>query len=289
MSGSILVTGASGLIGRAVVHRLAIEGQEVIAISREVFANKIAAYLSGEECGLAAVASRAAAIVHLAAAVPQPGTPDDEQTAETTRQLDDGIYAAAKRTGCYVVYASGCSLYGASNDDFVNESAPIANLKSPYLIAKARGDELFAGLEHALVARISSPYGPGLKRHLVLSKFMHAASHGEPIAVWGDGRREQDFIHTSDVADFIVGALRDQWTGRVNVASGKPTTMQSLAETCAAVAGKSSPIVQGPRNPEGTRRARYSIGRAVALGWQPRVSLESGVRELLRAQVIPVP
>jgi hypothetical protein len=164
----IVVTGAAGVIGRALMARLSAERLPCLVLSRDVFAEAEGIPL------LSTVPRRPSAVVHLAALVPQPpAIPDDDSSAARTRNIDQRVLEAVRQWGCHVIYASGCSLYekGGTAPKQEREADAAVAQASPYLAAKQQGERDFLALSNATVLRISAPIGEGLSRATVLGAF----------------------------------------------------------------------------------------------------------------------
>ena len=282
---SVLVTGARGLIGRAVVRRLRAHAQPVMAVVRPGGTSdpgEIAVDLAEPGLELSRQLPRPAAIVHLAAAVPnRPGDSNDETTAELTRRIDHTIFCACETWRVPAVYASGTGLYDWTDAATKREDAALVS-HSPYHAAKVEGDRLFQDLEGACIARISSPYGQGLSPQSVLAKWLAIAGADEALALWGEGAREQDFIHVDDVARFIDEALSHAAQGVFNVASGHPVTMRDLADAVVRATRRGSWRFSGRPDPQECHFARFNVSKArQLLGWTAAVPLEEGLRKLI--------
>jgi nucleoside-diphosphate-sugar epimerase len=291
----ILVTGAAGNVGRACVAALRGAGLVVWALSRSGGEGELAVDLSLDfESGLARLAHRfkraPSVIVHLAAAVPgDQRSPDIAATADITRAIDRHVHKAASAWGCRVIYSSGCSLYERSKPAFKLPSSPLAAGLSPYLEAKKQGEQLFQALD-STIFRLSGPVGPGIKRGVVMSRFVERCRADEPIEIWGSGLREQDFIHVDDIGQLIFAAVRDPARGIYNCASGRPVTMVELARETIRLHGKGRILFSGREDPLEGETARYSIeGTTTRFAWSPRIGLADMIRSIspLRDETIP--
>jgi nucleoside-diphosphate-sugar epimerase len=279
----ILVTGTNGLLGTSVAARLKRAGHEMLLLARRRTSADIQEFdLAGQGALLTRdVQRRPDIVVHLAAAVPHALRPDDDQSAEATRRMDLVVEQAALHWEAPVVYASGCSLYDRLDPCFKSETAPVT-AETPYLRAKLDGERRFSQISGACVMRVSSPVGPGLRRAVVLAHFIEQARAGRKLEVWGNGLREQDFVSTSDVAEFVAAVVRRRVSGTFNVASGQPRTMLELANMVADIAGSGSVHVGGRPDPQENHVARFSIAAARReAGWEPRVSLSAAIRAIV--------
>lgn len=281
-SGRVLVTGAAGIVGRAVATAFEHDGWSVYRVvhrpSRAAPDAQIID-LSAIDDLTRRVAERPDAIVHLAAAVPHskdyPDTPD---SAAQTRQMDRNVLDAARAWKCLLVYASSCGLYCRDEPETKTEAAPIKDWGSPYFAAKAAGEAACAEYDNAAVLRISGPIGPGLRASVVMARFIAAAREDKPITLWGSGKREQDFIDARDLARLCLAVVKQRARGIFNAASGHTATMRELADTVIARIGGGSVALSGQPDPNENIFARYEIGKAVReLGWSPTYGLSDMV------------
>lgn len=283
----ILVTGSDGVVGRALCQVLEASNVPFLPLSHRRKAHTLARALcldlTHNISVLTPFLDRLSGIVHLAAAVPHSVEyPDNEESAELTRVMDQNINAIQRATGVPLVYMSTCGLYNRRSCDYKCEKDESQiKILSPYFSAKADGESLFLTEKNTTVLRLAAPVGPGLKETLVLARFVALASADEVIKVWGSGKREQDFIDTNDVADLIISAIKQQENQIFNAASGCPTSMLELAESVVAVVGAGAVEMVNREDPREGETARYSIHHAAeTLGWHPKTSLKESLRRL---------
>ena len=278
----IVVTGAAGVIGRVLMSRIRSEGIEAIGICRETFD-----LASGESLALF-VGRRPEAIVHLAAAVPHSvHYPDSEASAAKTRAIDLTVRNAAIDWDCRLVYASTLSLYDKHDPIIKYEDTPVfGRANSPYMTAKYEGEEMFGALPSCNILRLPAPIGPGLPGTVVAKRFFDQAVAGEPISVWGTGRREQNYVNVLDLADAFVRAAYSSSGGVVNVAADAPTTMLELAAAMAKVIPGASFSLVEEIDPLEQEYARYSNDRArQEMGWRPTISLEDSIHLMRKSNI----
>jgi UDP-glucose 4-epimerase len=277
-SGRILVTGAAGIVGRAVATAFEHDGWSVYRMvhrpSRMALDAQIVD-LAAEDDLTRRVAELPDAIVHLAAAVPHskdyPDTPD---SAALTRKMDGNVLNAAKSWNCLLVYASSCGLYCRDEPEIKTETAPIKDWGSPYFAAKAAGEAACAEYDNAAVLRISGPIGPGLRANVVMARFIATARDNKPITLWGNGSREQDFVDARDLARLCLAVVKQRARGIFNAASGRTATMRELADTVIARIGGGKVAFAEQPDPNENIFARYDVSKAAReLGWRPAHSL----------------
>jgi dTDP-glucose 4,6-dehydratase len=130
------------------------------------------------------------------------------------------------------------------------------------------------------ILRIFNTYGPRLQLNdgRVISNFMKQALRGEPLTVYGQGSQTRSFCYVSDE---VAGILRLAWSQihePVNIGNPDEFTIMECAQLVLKVTGSKSPIVHKPLPEDDPRQRCPDITRAKQLlGWQPAISLESGL------------
>jgi dTDP-glucose 4,6-dehydratase len=138
------------------------------------------------------------------------------------------------------------------------------------------------------IARIFNTYGPRMRLNdgRVVPNFVRQALLGEPLTVYDDGTRTRSFCYVSDLIDGLYRLLMSDEPEPVNLGNPHEITMLELANTVIALTGSASPVAfVAPRdarteNDPQTRQPDISRARTV-LGWEPRVSLEDGLRSTI--------
>jgi UDP-glucose 4-epimerase len=298
----ILVTGASGFIGRHVVTELLSADHLVTALSRHPSGlcdtsdscTRLRAIQADTLSDAARrAASEADAVVHLAgrgdvqASFREPLAYNRLNALGTLNVLD-----GAREGGGHVILASTQRVYRPATGP-IPENAPLGPV-DPYAVSKLVAEQWCAMYAEQLgvrttVVRLFSVYGPGQVGQGtsgVVSIFLDRAARGEPRAVQADQRRDQTWV--GDVARGIRLAIETPPSadrpGRVyNLATGIGTTLYELAQRVCEVTGSSSEIVPpAERSPEGDRVADVSRARH-DLGYQPAVTILGGLQRLAQA------
>jgi UDP-glucose 4-epimerase len=301
----VVVTGATGHLGRVAVARLARAGHDVVAVSRsgavpvppfgEPAAPGVQALAIdlGEETAVAALGAgveRADALVHLAAWHP-PATAStdahdrrkliDVNVLGTMRTLD-----AAREMGArVVVYASSFEVYGDVSTVPVTETERVQPL-SDYGVTKLAGEDhlISFGYEEGIrvvALRFPAIYGPGEATSRALPNFLKAVARGEAPTIFGDGGDLRDQVHARDAARAIELALVGGAAGIFNIADGKPHSVADLARAALAAAGLELDVKRLPREKQ-RRDYHLSIDKArLELGFEPEVELARGMAQQL--------
>ena len=287
----VLVTGASGLIGRHAVTLLQEAGHQVRSFQRGEPMPGIE-HVAGDVCAdvpaLCAAARGCRALVHLAG---RGDVAESRRDPAGYAQLNamGALHAleAARSAGAAFVLASSQRVYPLQPRPCREDTPPAPD--SPYGYAKWVA-ELWCRMESeqfgvpTSVLRFFSVYGPGQRPHGlsgVVPLFARASLEGAPLVVQSAGRR--DFTDARDVARGILLALERPPAGPqvYNIGTGLGTTFRALAELVVGLTGSCSTIVE--RITEGPGRDLVAdISRARReLGYKPAVPLRAGLERYL--------
>lgn len=278
----IVVTGALGLVGRAVVDQLRKDGAQAIGLDAVADADRqvIGLDLAQDPWPQGPFG----AIVHCAARLPMKFEgPEAEAAGRVNRRLDERAMEEAARCGAHLVYFSSGSVYGDAQG-IIDEQTPLAP-KLEYSADKVSAEEAIAarGLA-ASIFRLVAPYGERQTRPTVLRRFIASALSNETLRYYGSGARTQDFLHVDDVAQAVSLAIANRVGGTWLLASGTVTTMKDLAHRVVSLTGSRSAIeAAGLPDAEEERRVTYNIARVRSqLGFSPAVSLDDGIERWAR-------
>lgn len=200
----------------------------------------------------------------------------------TVHALEAARHAGVKK----FVYAASSSCYGIASELPTTEDAAISP-EYPYALSKYQGEEavLHWGRVYDLPVmsiRIFNAYGPRSRTTgaygAVFGVFLAQKLAGQPYTIVGDGTQRRDFVFVTDlVRAFLIAAESDR-TGEIyNVGAGDPQAVNRLVEL---LEGEAVFIPKRPGEPECTWADISKI--RTELGWEPTVSFEDGVREMLR-------
>jgi dTDP-glucose 4,6-dehydratase len=130
------------------------------------------------------------------------------------------------------------------------------------------------------IVRIFNTYGPRLRPAdgRVVSNFLVQAMEGKPLTIYGDGEQTRSFCYVDDLVRGILGLLRSDHVGPVNIGNPNEFTIRELAEAVLDVTGSSSEIVFEPLPVDDPtqRQPDITLAREV-LGWEPEVQLREGL------------
>ncbi len=132
------------------------------------------------------------------------------------------------------------------------------------------------------IVRIFNTYGPRMRLNdgRVVPNFIGQALRGEPITVYGDGKQTRSFCYCSDLIDGFYRLATSEQTGPINIGNPTERTMLEFAQEIKTLTKSSSEIVFKPLlTVDDPKQRRPDITKAKALlGWEPKVSLEEGLR-----------
>jgi dTDP-glucose 4,6-dehydratase len=306
----ILVTGGAGFIGSHLCERLLSEEHDVVAIDNYITGSRknVAHLINQPRFTLIerdviqpfTVEGSLDAVMNLASPASPVGYLDNP--IETMLVGSHGTHNAleiALQKGARFLHASTSEVYGDPLEHPQKESywghVNSIGVRSVYDEAKRFAEALTMayhrkhGLRTRLI-RIFNTYGPrmALNDGRVVPNFVKQAVNNEPLTVYGDGSATRAFCYVTDLVD---GMLRLLWSDEVmpvNIGNPREMTILEFAKAVKDAAGPecSSEIVfyqpKKERTADDPQRRRPDITRArEILGWEPRVSLEDGLKETI--------
>jgi UDP-glucose 4-epimerase len=290
----VLVTGATGLLGRCLVRRLA-GLHEVHALARGRPPDELATSASWvrqdltSPLDLGALPERIDGVVHLAQSQRYQDFPEGaEDIFEVNVHSTFRLLEYARGAGARVfVLASTGGVYGLSPDP-VTEAAPLA-LASPYFRSKRSAELLldnypafFAGA----VLRFFFVYGPGTGRTLV-PRLAERIIGGEEIVIQGDPGLRMNPLFAEDAAAAVEAALSLRESAVVNVAGSEIISVTELVRRLAAALGR-RPRIRHVDSPEPGGDMVADISRMGSLlGVKPGTGLDQGLAATARSFATP--
>ncbi|MDE2451210.1 MAG: SDR family oxidoreductase [Gammaproteobacteria bacterium] len=220
---------------------------------------------------------------------------DPVQTTKTSVHGAINMLGLAKRVKARILQASTSEVYGDPEthpqpESYWGRVNPVG-LRSCYDEGKRCAETLFFDYwrQHRLeikVARIFNTYGPRMhpRDGRVVSNFIVQALSGEDITIYGDGRQTRSFCYVDDLIDGIIRLMQSgvELTGPINLGNPGEFTMLELAEKVVKLAESRSSIRFAPLPADDPRQRQPDLTLARReLGWQPRVSLDDGLKETI--------
>lgn len=292
----VFVAGHRGMVGAALVRRLANENCEILTASRSELD------LLDQAATRAYLASNKPDAVILAAAKVGGILANDTYPADFLYQnlaIETNVIEGAFRAGVekLLFLGSSCIYPKLAEQPIVEDSlltGPLEPTNQWYAIAKIAGLKMCEayrvqyGVDY-ISAMPTNLYGPGdnfdlTSSHVIpalMRKAHEARQSGQPsMTIWGSGRPLREFLHVDDAADAMVHLLKTYSDNQhMNVGSGVDLPIGDLAELVARVVGFEGEIVRDATKPDGTPRKLMDVSRLFGTGWRPRYTLESGLKQ----------
>ena len=192
------------------------------------------------------------------------------------------VLEAAARDRVKVVFASSSSVYGAAERYPTPEDTPPSPL-SPYGITKLAGEHLTDAYTRAfglecVVLRYFNAFGPRQRPDMAFTRIVHALAEGTTFELYGDGDQSRGWTYVSDVVDATILAM-ERGRGTYNVGGALEASMNETIVLLERISGRTLSLTRHPPVPGDQRRTQADTTRIRGdLGWEPRVSLEDGLR-----------
>lgn len=288
---TVLVTGATGFLGKNVIPLLLHEDCTVTAIVRnaascDVRVRAIVADLTDAESmqRIRKDIEDTDVLVHLAAAMPTPGSSPEEQKRVQQEQVNalHHLLSALPARCRHIVYSSSIDVFGVPETLPIDERHP-TNPITEYGRAKLEGEKVLQAFckrtDRSLsILRITQIYGQGEPVIKAIPLFLQAVRTGKAPTLFGDGSDLRDYINVADAARAVTLATMREKDGTMIIASGTSVTLLSVLETIIAIAGKAL-------KPELRDRAkakidfRFDVSKArLELGFEALIPLSKGLQ-----------
>ncbi len=296
-----IVTGGAGFIGSHLVDRLVADGHDVVVtdnlttgrlenIAEHIKDGKVIFHnIDISDDGLdMELFENADWVFHLAALADiVPSIVNPSKYLKANVQGTWNVLEASRKAGVKrFIYTASSSCYGIPDIYPTPETAPIIPMY-PYALSKYLGEELVQNWGKiynlpVISLRLFNVFGP---RHrttgaygAVFGVFLAQKLVGNPFTVVGDGEQTRDFTYVTDVVDAFIAAAKSDISGEViNIGSGGTYSVNHLVDLL------DGPVVNIPKRP-GEPDCTYAdiIKAKQLLGWEPIVSFEHGVQEILK-------
>jgi GDP-L-fucose synthase len=296
----IWVAGHNGMVGSAIVRRLAKEGCEVLIADRK------AVDLKRQDQTHAWIMDKRPDAIFLAAAKVGGILANDTRPAEflyDNLMIEANIIEAARQAEVQkLVFLGSSCIYPKMAPQPIQEDAlltgPLELTNEWYAIAKIAGIKMAQAYRKQygcdfISAMPTNLYGVGdnfdLNSSHVLPALIRKAHEAKladatSIVIWGTGTPRREFLYADDCADALV-FLMQRYDGyeHVNVGSGEDITILDLAKLVCDVVGFHGDILTDTAKPDGTPRKLMSAEKLKSMGWSPSTPLAQGIAKAYEA------
>ncbi len=307
----ILVTGAAGFLGSHLCDRLLADGHEVIGLDNFITGSRDnIAHLMGNDhftfyrhdvSNYIFVPGKIEAVLHFASpASPNPQSPLAYfnlpiQTMKAGALGTHNTLGVAKVHGARFLLASTSEIYGdplvhPQVETYAGNVDPIGP-RAVYDEAKRFAESLTMAYHrqhdvNTRIARIFNTYGPrmDLEDGRALPNLLKQALLGQPLTLYGNGQQTRSFCYVDDLIDGIVRLLMSNEHLPVNIGNPNEMTLVEFAASINRIVGNQAGVTFVPdaRSVRDPQRRQPDITRArQILGWEPKFSLEDGLRNTI--------
>jgi len=307
----ILITGAAGFLGSHLCDRLLGEGHEIIGLDNFITGNPgNIAHLTGNEkfsfqkhdvSNYIFVKGKVDAVLHFASpASPNPLSPSAYfnlpiQTMKAGALGTHNSLGVAHANKARFLLASTSEIYGdplvhPQSESYAGNVDPVGP-RAVYDEAKRFAESLTMAYHRAhgvdtRIVRIFNTYGPRMDMEdgRALPNLLKQALLGQPLTVYGDGSQTRSFCYVDDLIEGIVRLLYSNEHLPVNIGNQTEMSILQFAETINRIVGNEAGItyVKDARSVRDPQQRQPDITRArQILGWEPKVSLEEGIRKTI--------
>jgi len=301
---TVLVTGATGLIGSVLIKRLLARGVRVFCLVRSgsliasadgltvlEFPSADTEMLRGSLAGLSCDV-----VFHLASYGVQSGDRDPDRMIDGNIRLTSQLLQAVSGWPLTrFLFTGSCSEYGfpPKGNSPMREDQRLRPT-SIYGAAKAAtelyGNALASQLKIPFVTlRLFNVFGPGEKPHRLLPSIIENLMHDRPVDLTG-GEQQRDLLHVEEAADALIAAAS---AGRLepltayNVCTGVPVRIREVGQIAAEILGKPKNLLRWGKLPYREDEPMWVVGDPRrfrdATSWQSKISLAEGIQRMIAA------
>lgn len=300
----VIVTGGAGFVGSHLCERWLDDGHEVVAMDnyatgrpdnvRHLLANPRFELREQDVTEPVSVDGDVDFVFHMAS----PASPADYlalpvETMMVSSVGTKNMLDLAREKGAGFLLASTSECYGDPQEHpqketywgHVNPIGPRAVYDEAKRFAEALTMAYFREYGVAThIVRIFNTYGPRMKLNdgRVVPNFIDQALRGQPITVYGDGSQTRSFCYVSDLVDGLTRLALSDEREPVNIGNPTELTILEFAEEIQRLVGSECPVATKPLPTDDPRQRQPDITKARRLlGWEPKVSLEDGLRRTI--------
>jgi GDP-L-fucose synthase len=292
---AVFVAGQSGMVGAALVRRLARENVELLTAGRREVDLRDQAAVFGW------FAEKRPQVVFLAAAkvggIAANNALRGEFIYDNLIIATNVIHAAHLNGAEKLMFLGSSCIYPKLAPQPLREDSiltgPLEPTNEPYAIAKIAGIKMVEAYRSQYGSDFinvmpTNLYGPGDNYHpeyshvvaALIRRFHEAKVSGvSNVMVWGTGTPRREFLYVDDMADACIHLMKTYSSDElVNIGTGEDIAIAEFARLVAATIGYTGRISFDPSRPDGTPQKLLDVGRLAKLGWRARTSLEDGLK-----------
>jgi UDP-glucose 4-epimerase len=305
MTEKVVITGGAGFVGSHLAHALADRGYFVVAFDdllrgrkeylKDLIDSERAQLVNGDIRNyelISDVVQGAKYVFHEAAVCINYSVANPSESFDINIRGTYNVFKASKEAKVKkVVFASSASVYGNPVHLPMDEGHPL-NPITPYCVAKITGENMLRMSEFTNLPSVTfrnfNIYGPRQSTDAyytsVIISFIKRALQDIPPRIIGEGTQSMDFIHVRDIVRANLEAIDKDISGEIiNLGSGTSVSINEIAERIIRLSGKSMipEHQEGPKLIVQRRQAGIEKARKL-LGFEPKVSLDEGLAELMQ-------
>lgn len=297
----IYVAGHTGMVGQALMRRLAVAGYSNIVTAPHSALDlcdpaAVGNFLKEKKPDVVLVAAAKVGGIHANKTYPAEFIYDNLAIATNV------IHASHELGVSRLIFLGSTCIYPRMAPQPITESAlltgPLEATNEAYAVAKIAGLKLcehyraqYGDLFHSVMP--TNMYGPGdnynpMNAHVLpalIRRFHEARENGaEQVTVWGSGSPKREFLHVDDCADGVIHLMNiEDPPDLVNVGMGTDLAIRALTSMIAEVTGYEGKIVYDTSKPDGTPRKLCDSSLLRRLGWSPKIDLQTGLEMTYKA------
>ncbi|MDA0261249.1 MAG: GDP-L-fucose synthase [Proteobacteria bacterium] len=292
----IWVAGHTGMVGSAIVSRLAQEECDILTVPRDVVDLRRQAlvedWMASEKPDVVIVAAATVGGIHA----------NDTRPAEflyDNLAIETNIIHGAWRCNVQkLLFLGSACIYPRDAEQPMAEEALLTGPLEPtnewYAIAKIAGIKMCAAYRRQydcdfISAQPNNLYGPNdnfdlQSSHVIpalMSKFHTAKQTNQSeVEIWGSGEPKREFLYVTDLADALIFLLRHYSEPlHLNIGTGEEVTIRELANLIGKTVGYDGGLKLDRSKPDGAPRKLLDVSRMNNYGWGARTTLVEGLRQ----------
>ena len=296
MNKTVLITGATGMVGRNAAETLNSSGFNVLTPTREELD-----LMNFEEVNKYFKSNQIDSVLHAAGLVGgiQANIERPYSFLYTNAQIALNVINASieARIERLINLGSSCMYPKNCQDELTEDlilTGPLESTNEGYAIAKIMSSKLcdYALSQFGLNYKTFIPcnlYGKydnfhPVRSHMipaVIRKIHEASKLDTPVEIWGTGEVRREFMFVEDLVDFVVWSFNhyDELPSLINVGLGFDYSIIEYYQAIANVIGFNGEFTYNLSKPEGMKRKLCSVKKQHELGWRPKHSLEEGLEK----------